>query len=694
MFLFWQGGTFVPVHTGIPSLRQLLLAGLTLAAMPALLHADRPGPITILITAPRLAEDPLQASAAYTLVDETDLQQGRQGLQLDESLNRVPGVLFRNRYNFAQNLRLSIRGFGARAPFGVRGIRLLVDGFPETLPDGQSQVDGIDLESVSRVAVIRGPASALYGNAAGGVLQVETLEPPAVPYGELRISAGSEGFWRLGVRGGGQRDDWGAQLSAWRLGYDGYREQSRTRKALLNAKLRHDLDERRSLTAVLTALDQPLGQDPGGLTLAEVQADRRQAAPNALALDAGQAVQQQRLGLTYRDAASLSGELSARVFYTRRDFHQQLPFPGPSLIGFQRDFFGAGLNYRDEARLGPRLLRYTLGLEAARQRDNRERFLVDGEGNRTGQIQDAVETATEAGLYGQVELALGTRLDLTLGGRYDRMDFRIDDRYTPDGAASGRRRFGELSHSLGLGFQFHPTHRLYASLGTSFETPSFTEFYDPTQPEQGFDPTLDPQQALNLELGAKGVFGAVVRYELALFQVRTRDEIVQVATEPDRFANAARTRRDGLEAGVEYPLSDHWTLSGAYTWGRYRFREFVDASGADLRGKALPGLPTHSLFAELAWRGPNGVYAVLDGLAHSRVHADNANQVQVPGYVVLNLRAGVRRSFGTMDIETFVGVNNLADRKYFSNLRINAAGGRYYEPAPERNFHAGVRVGF
>ena len=680
-----------------PAFSPVLFAGLVLIALPPTLPAEPAAdqePLTILITAPRLVRDLQHTPAAVTLVEEADLQQARQGLQLDESLNRVPGVLFRNRYNFAQNLRLSIRGFGARAPFGVRGIRLLVDGFPETLPDGQSQVDGIDLESAARVEVMRGPASALYGNAAGGVVLVDTLAPPDQPFAELRASAGSHGFWRLGARADGVGDVVNAQVSAWRLGYDGYREQSRTRKAMLNARLHHDLEEGRSLTAVLTALDQPLGQDPGGLTLAEVQADRRQAAPNALALDAGQAVRQQRLGLVYRDTRTWAGEFSARVFHSQRDFQQQLPFPGPSRIGFERDFFGAGLDYSGAARLGPRSLRYTLGLEAARQRDDRERFLVDGAGNRTGQIQDALETATEAGLYGQVELALGTRLDLTLGGRYDRVDFHIDDRFTPDGAASGRRRFGELSHSLGLGFQAHPAHRLYASLGSSFETPSFTEFYDPTEPEQGFDPTLDPQRALNLELGAKGWFGTVARYELALFQMRTRDEIVQVATDPDRFANAARTRRDGLEAGLEYRFAPHWTLGVAYTWGRYRFREFVDASGADLRGKALPGLPAHSLFAELAWRGPHGRYAMLDGLVHSRVHADNANQVEVPGHAVFNLRAGVRRSFGATDIETFVGVNNLADRKYFSNLRINAAGGRYYEPAPERNFHAGVRVRF
>jgi iron complex outermembrane recepter protein len=674
-----------------------LLAGLLLVITPGA-PAEEPAagqaPLTILITAPRLARDLHRTPAAVTVVGEEDLQQARQGLQLDESLNRAPGVLFQNRYNFAQNLRMSIRGFGARAPFGIRGIRVLVDGFPETLPDGQSQVDGIDLESAAHIEVMRGPSSALYGNAAGGVIQVRTAEPPERPGAELRARAGSHDFWRLGVRGGGSGDAWGGQLSAWRLGSGGYREQSRTRKQLLNAKLRHDLDAGRSLTTVFTALDQPRGQDPGGLTRDEVRADRRQAAPNALALDAGQTVRQQRLGIRYRDQDTLPGEFSVRAFYSRRDFEQQLPFPGPSLIQFERDFFGAGLDYSGDAVLGARPLRYTVGAEAARQRDDRQRFLVDGSGTPAGQIQDALETATETGLYGQADLALGERLDLTLGGRHDRLRFSIDDRFTPDGAASGHRDFAEWSFVLGLGFQLHPAHRLYASVGSSFETPSFTEFYNPSQPEQGFDPGLEPQQALNLELGAKGYLGARARYELALFQVRTRDEIVQVATEPDRFANAARTRRSGLEAGLAYDLGPGLTLTGAYTWARYRFREFTDATGEDLRGRRLPGLPEHVLFAELAWREPGGVYAILDTLALGPVHADNANREPVAGYAIVNFRIGARRMVNGTEIETFAALNNLTDRHYFSNVRVNAAGGRYFEPAPERNLYAGVQIRF
>jgi iron complex outermembrane recepter protein len=675
--------------------RAVLLAGLAQAVPVAAAEAPlEVEPLTIIITVPRLPRDLQGTPAAVAAVGEDDLQQARQGLQLDESLNRVPGLLFQNRYNFAQNLRMSIRGFGARAPFGIRGIHILVDGFPETLPDGQSQVDGIDLETADRVEVIRGPASALYGNAAGGVVQVHTADPPFEPYAELRAGAGSYDFQRLGARAGGREGPWGAQVSAWRLDYDGYREQSRTRKDMFNTKLRYDLDGSRSLTAVVTALDQPFGQDPGGLTRAEASADRRQAAPAALALDAGQAVRQQRVGFIYRDIDAGSGELGARAFYTRRDFHQQLPFVGPSLIEFERDFFGVGADYTGNAALGGRALRYTVGAESARQRDDRRRFLVDGSGVITDQTQDAVETATASGVYGQADLALTPRLDLTLGGRYDRVRFTIDDRHTPDGAASGSRDFDELSFTLGLGWQLEPAHRVYASAGSSFETPTFTEFTDPNRPDQGFDPDLEPQQALNLELGAKGSLNARTRYDLALFTVGTRSEIVQVASDPNRYANAARTRRAGLEVGLEYFMTPALSLTGAYTWARYRFREFTDAAGEDLAGRRLPGLPEHALFAELAWRDPGGVYAMLDTLMMSRVYADNANREPVAGYGVVNFRIGRRWQLGGAELDMFAAVNNLTDKRYFGNVRINAAGGRYFEPAPQRNVYAGLRARF
>ncbi len=670
----------------------LLVAGLT---SPAFADDSATELTTITITAPGLSRDLIATPAAVSVIDGRDLHDGRQALGLDEALNRVPGALFQNRYNPAQNLRISIRGFGARAPFGVRGIRLRVDGLPETLPDGQSQVDTIDLESVERIELIRGPAAAVYGNAAGGVIDVSTAD--RLPDGrnlELRGQGGSDGFRRLGARGAFDGDPLHGHVSAWDMKHDGWRAQSRTKKRLAQAKLIHDAGTGRRHAWLLTAYDQPLGEDPGGLTRAEVDADRRRAAPAALALDAGQRVDQQRVGWVFTDAASLPGELGAHAFYTRRDFEQQLPFAGASLVGFDRAFFGAGLDYTARARIGMRPLHYTIGVDAARQRDDRYRFAVDGGGAVGAQLQDAIETATASGIFAQADLGLTPFVDATLAGRVDRVRLAIDDRFTPDGAASGSRNYDEFSLSAGIGWQWRPLHRVYANAGSAFETPTFTEFYDPAQPAQGFDPSLEPQRAQGVETGLKGWVGGATRYEVALFAIRTKDEIVQIASDPNRYANAARTRREGVELALVHELSSAVTLTGAYTAAHYRFRSFTGAANDPVAGRQLPGLPRQQVYGELAWRAASGVYVIGDLLYIGSRYADNENTVPVAGHVVMNVRAGRVWQAGRTAVEVFAGIHNLADRDYFSNLRVNAGGGRYFEPAPGRNGYAGLSMSY
>ncbi len=674
-----------------PIIIPLISLWLVTAAQAAAEGVD--GLTTITITASGLSRDLIATPAAVSVVEARDLGDGRQALGLDEALNRVPGVLFQNRYNHAQNLRISIRGFGARAPFGVRGIRLRVDGLPETLPDGQSQVDTIDLESAERVEIIRGPAAAVYGNAAGGVIDVRTAE--RLPDGrniELRGQGGSDGFRRLGARGAFDAGDLHGHVSAWDLRHDGWRAQARTEKRLAQAKLIHDDRDGRRHAWLLTAYDQPFGEDPGGLTRAEVEADRRQAAPAALALDAGQRVQQQRIGWVFSDDTSLPGELGAHAFYTRRDFEQQLPFAGASLVGFDRDFYGAGLDYAAQMRLGARPLRTLIGVDAARQRDDRYRFAVDGGGVVGAQLQDAIETATASGLFAQADLGVTPFVDATLAGRVDRVRLAIDDRFTADGAASGSRTYDEFSISAGLGWQWRPLHRVYANAGTAFETPTFTEFYDPAQPAQGFDPDLEPQQARSVEAGIKGWLGTGTRYDVALFAIRTDDEILQVASDPNRYANAARTRREGAEFALVHEVMSALTLTGAVSVARYRFRAFTGETDDPVAGNRLPGLPQRMAYAEAAWRLPSGAYLIGDLVHVGPRHADNANTVEVAGHTVLNLRAGRVWHTAGARIEVFGGLNNLADRDHFSNLRINAAGARYFEPAPGRNWYAGLSL--
>ncbi|TVP52382.1 MAG: TonB-dependent receptor [Halomonadaceae bacterium] len=695
--------SFMSDHcTSLPGNGALATALLCLSLLPALSVAQEPGVSMgeslppVVVSAPRLARDLQETPAAVSVVEQEDLQQGRQHLQLDESLNRVPGVFFQNRYNFAQNLRLSIRGFGARAPFGIRGIFLNLDGFPETLPDGQSQVDTIDLTSASRVEVIRGPSSALYGNASGGVLDISTRDGRGPAEASVGVTAGSYGFRRLEAQGGGEQGPWSGHVSAWHLNYDGYRDQSETEKMLFNTQGRYAFSPDRDLTVVFTALDQPKGQDAGGLSREQVREDRRQASTFAEALNAGQSVEQQRLGVAYRDAALLPGELQFKTFYSRRDFEQQLPFAvvNPSLIGFSRAFYGVSGDYTHSAQLFTLPLTFTAGIEAREQRDDRERFIVNNEGVRGAQTQDALETGTTVGVYGQTDVLLSDRLTMTLGARLDRLRLKIDDRLS-GGAASGRETFTEYSLSAGPSYQLHPNHQLYATVGTSFESPTFTEFYDPTEPDDGFDPGLKAQQALNTEVGLKGFLGERTRYELAIFRVTTDDEIVLTESNPDRFSNAGETRRDGIELGLEHFLNADWSLSASYTWSDFRFREFSDEEGNDFSGNRLPGLPEHSLFAELAWRDQNsGWFVMVDTLIVSHVFAEDANDERVAGYGLLNTRAGRRFSVAGQKVEAFLAVNNLTDKAYFSNVRVNANNDNFFEPAPERNLFGGIRLTF
>ncbi|MFP4276111.1 MAG: TonB-dependent receptor family protein [Wenzhouxiangella sp.] len=647
------------------------------------------------VTITRLDTDLLDAPAAVSRVGEQGFQTARQQLQLEEALNRVPGLYFQNRYNFAQNQRLAIRGFGARSPFGIRGIRLLVDGFPETLPDGQAQVDGIDLESVTAAEILRGPSSALHGNASGGVISLRTEDGRGrAPETELRATLGSYGFERFGVRAGGQFDDWNTYLSAWDLGYDGYREQSQTEKRLLNAHLGRQLGPDRRIGLVLTMLDQPRGEDPSALTRAQAAADRRAAGGQAVQVDSRQVVEQYRLGLRYEDAAALSGELSAYAFVAGRDFFQQLPSSFfPSLIEFDRDFFGAGSQYAGELALGAFPARYTVGLDLARQRDDRARFTVGPTGERRNPTQDELQRADNAGVFAQLDVTLNERWSGVVGLRHDRVSLDIEDRFG-ERLGSGRRSFDESSWTAGFSYRMGPDGQLYGNAGSAFETPTFTEIKDAAG-GVGFSRDLEPQLARNLELGFRSRWGEDRSLDLALFRVTTRDEIIVVSSEDglNLFANAGRTRRDGIELALEQRLGDTLTFSAAYTWSRFRFERFADADQR-FGGNRMPGLPEHLLFAELAWRGGQGSYAILDTLVSSDVYADNANRERVAGYALVNARLGRELELGRQRLEVFVALNNLTDRRYFSNVRVNAARAAYYEPAPVRNVFGGVRLSF
>ncbi|MFD2190432.1 TonB-dependent receptor family protein [Pistricoccus aurantiacus] len=651
-------------------------------------------PITV--AAPRLERELYTTPAAVSVIPEREIAQGRQRVRLDESLRRVPGVFIQNRDNFAQGARVAIRGFGARAPFGVRGITVLMDGIPYTLPDGQAQLDAIDLNSAERIEVIRGPSSVLYGNAAGGVIAVTTKDGKGDSAGSrIRVEGGSDGYGQLAASHGGQSGSWSHHVSVSGLNFDGYRDHSSVEKYQLNAKLRRELDQDRALTAIVNLLENPRSEDPGALTAEQVEADRSQAGRFTEQYDTGQEVDQQVLGLQYEDLAFGPGELYVKGFASQRNFKQQLPYPGDSLIDYQRDYWGGSAEYHQSLRLGDLPLRYVVGLDLARQKDDRHRRNVEFSGEVTGKTADETQTATSAGLFAKGDLDLTDRLTLTLGGRFDRVKLKVEDDFEQDGDQSGERTFREWSGSAGVSYRYRPAHQLYVNTGTAFETPTFSEFANPAG-TGGFNPSVEPQKAWNREIGLRGNFVNGLEYDLALFSVRVRDELVPYEGESGRnfYRNAGDSSRDGLEMALGWQFADSWRWDTALTLANYEFDEF-ETDDADYSDNRIPGLPEQTWINQLTWQDTDERFATLETQYIGDIEADNANQVEVDSYWLVNLRAGDGWMLNEDSlIRAYAGIRNLLDEDHFANVRINANAGRYFEPAPGRTFYAGVEVAF
>jgi iron complex outermembrane receptor protein len=669
------------------------LAGVAAAADPQPASSDRSSLAPATVTTRRIAEDRDKAPAAVGVVQGEDIQRGGQQLGLGESLVRIPGLFSQNQFNFAQDLRLSSRGFGARSSFGIRGLKVYVDGIPATLADGQTQVDSIDPGTIGRIEVMRGPASSLYGPAAGGVIHIATEDAPEDPFVEGRATFGEYGFQKYQLKAGGRTRSLGYVASLSHLQLDGYREQSGARTSILNTRFSWEIDESSNLSVVANAVVSPKADDPGGLTREQVRRDRRQASPRNLLFDAGEELDQQKLGFIYRRSFGEKHQISARNYYVLRDFDNRLPFVEGGSVAFNRFFAGGGLQYTytDTVLGGDAWL--VAGLDVDAQRDDRRRF-DNLFGSRGALTLDQDEDVTAYGAYVQNRLQLPWNLELSGGVRYDQVVFQLDDHFTADGDQSDRIHFDQLSPAVALVWSPIPEVNLYGNVSTSFETPTTTELANPFG-TGGFNPDLDSQTAINFEVGLKGLVPGRLRYDVALFRVEVDDELVpfERPDQPERsfFRNAGRSTRNGLEVGLGVELLPGLVAELAYTYSDFTYDRYQTPAGV-FDGNEIPGIPRNQLFGEVSYRHPSGFFAAWDALYVDDFFADDANTVRSGAYWLSNLRVGHRFRLGRFAITPFAGVNNLFDREYNGNVRINAARDRFFEPAPDRNVYGGLGV--
>ncbi len=650
----------------------------------------------VVVTATRIPTDIQDLPFAAGVVDRDDVQRARQQLGLDESLVAVPGLFFQNRYNFAQDLRIAIRGFGARANFGIRGIRIFADDIPLTLPDGQGSVDSIDLGSIEQIQVIRGPFSAVFGAASGGVIDIRTEDGPETPFISGRFNLGSYDFRQAQFKAGGQLGKLNSLANFTGSSLEGYRDHASYESRLLNSKFRYDFNETARLTLVFNAVDSPEADDPGGLNAAEVEQNRRQAAPRNLLFNAGESLDQQSLGLAFRKEIGSNQELMLRNYYVKRQFNSLQPFTLNSngqggSIDLSRNFSGLGGSYSWNTELGALGNRIIAGLDYDAQRDHRKRY-INNEGVVGELTTNQDEDVTTTGLYVQDVLNLTANASLTLGARFDIIDYEVSDRTGSGG--SGQRKFNQFSPMAGLDWSVHEGLNFYGNISSSFDPPATTDLANPDG-ATGFNQALDPQTATNYEVGIKGLLTGRMRYEVALFFIDVRDEIVPYelsGSGQSFFENAGASSHDGLEASLSAELFPGLTATVTYTWSDFTFDQFQGLDGEDYNGNRIPGVPEHLFNFDLYWSHPSGFFAGWDTLYVGRFYADNANTVETDDYFVSSLRAGYRWTGGDWIFEPFLGVNNLFNEKYMDNIRLNAAFGRYYEPAPERNVYAGASL--
>jgi iron complex outermembrane receptor protein len=658
--------------------------------------------------------------ASVDVVDAAAIRNAGPQVNLSEALARVPGVVALNRQNYAQDTQISSRGFGARSTFGVRGLRLYVDGIPATGPDGQGQVSHFDLASASRIEVLRGPFSALYGNSSGGVISMFTADGGPQTLADIAAAFGSDGVRRTGLKLGGQQGALQYNVGASRFETDGSREHSAAQRTGFNGRLKYTLNADTRWTFILNSVRMPDVQDPLGLTRAELQANPRQATPVAFTFNTRKSVDQTQGGVVLDHRFDMRNAIQLTAYAGERATQQfqaipvgtQAPATHPGgVIDLARDYRGIDARWIHRTRLLDQPLTLTAGLSSERLKEDRrgfQNFVGSTLGVQGALRRDEANDARTDDQYAQAEWAPSARWRVSAGLRHSRVKFDSSDRYivgaNPDD--SGSVRYSATSPVLGVVFHASDNVNLYASLGKGFETPTLNELAYRPSGATGLNLNLRSATSKQWELGVKSQFGEDWSLNAAYFQARTGDEIAVLSNTGGRsvFQNVGRTSRDGVEA----VLSGRWRGG----WSAYASASYLDAVYRDgfltctaapcatpttriAAGNRIPGIPRTSLYAELAWaHRPWGLETALEFRRVGRIYVDDGNTDAAPGASVVNLRVSLAQKLGRWSLREFLRIDNAGDRGYVGSVIVNEGNSRFFEPAPGRTWLLGLNAAY
>ncbi|MFP0677695.1 tonB-dependent receptor protein [Acinetobacter baumannii] len=670
---------------------------------------------TLHVDATRTDTGYLQTPASVFRIEAPQVDSSSQ-VNLTEVVKGIPSLQIRNRENYAQDLQLSMRGFGARSTFGVRGIRLYVDGIPATMPDGQGQTSNIDLSSLDHVEVLTGPFSSLYGNSSGGTILTSTKEGQGKDSIELSYSGGSHDKSRAGLvlQGGAKgANEPSYIISSSYFDTDGYREHSGAEKVLNNAKLSWNLDDGSKINWV-TNYVKINADDPGGLTRADWQNNPKQVVQNVLDYNARKEIEQTQTGLTWSKPINDQHELYAMTYMGQRQVTQyqsipdtvqknpNTPYQAGGVIDFKRNYYGADFRWTGKELLPNTTLSIGVALDAMKEdRQGYQNFNDTGDKGVKGALRrDEDNTLWNIDPYVQASWQFLPTWRLDTGVRYSNVHYKSKDYYIVglNGDNSGKTSYEEVLPSVALSWQITPEVLAYASYAKGFETPTFTEM---AYPAQGGASTLDlkPSTSDTYETGLKSQ-NQLGDFTLAVFQTKTKNDIVSAESFGGRstFRNADKTLREGVEFAWNKKLWRDLTAIASYTYLDATFDSTVPAAGKISEipeGNAIPGIAKNQAYVSLAWQPSHGLYGGVDVQYMDKVYVNDTNSDAAPSYSVTSANVGYAWVMGDWKVNSFARVDNLFDKNYAGSVIVNDSTqpvGRYFEPADGRNWSAGLRV--
>jgi iron complex outermembrane receptor protein len=695
----------------------LFAAGASLAVPPAL-AAREPGAAPeildpVVVSATRLRSVPdldVPASVSTILADAGS--NGRQ-VEVSELLSGVPGVTALDRRNYAQDTQLSIRGFGSRATFGVRGLRLYADGIPASMPDGQGQLSHYSVMGADRLQVMRGPFSALYGNSSGGVVQIWSSPGTEETSARVRATYGSYDTLTLGAQALGSAGPMDYNIAVSRFQTDGYREHSSARRDSVNLRLGVDFGDGQNLVLVGNYMNLPEADDPLGVHPDDWRGNPRMTTPQATQFNTRKSVEQIQGGVLYQHRLG-AHNLRAQVYTGNRQVVQYLAIPSSAqaaathsggVIDLDGDYEGADLRWSWAGSLGGRLLEVTAGANFDRQNQLRrgyENYVGTTVGVRGNLRRDETNRIRNFDQFAQGYLQLSGRWSVLAGVRHSEVRFRSTDRYIngANGDDSGTREYSDTTLVGGVMFRPVDSLRLYASVGDGFETPTFNEISYRADGGAGLAFDLAAARSKNYELGLKWRPAGGIELDAALFRADTDDELVVARNTGGRssFANVDRTRRQGLEAALALPLAADWDLAASYTLLKAEFRsDYLTCVGTCQTpgvtvpaGSRIPGIPRHQGTLALRW-SPGPWQAALELQARSKVVVNDVGTFSAPGFGVWHAEVGRNWTLSGSTLRAFARIENLLDKTYVGSVIVNEGNQRFFEAAPERNALFGVQ---